>query len=127
MTEKFERQLLQTGDTLKSGDLIEVELIIESKNDYEHLLFEDLKGSGFEAVDQRSGYIGGGLGAFRELRDQHVALLVRRLPQGRHSLTYRLRAEIPGKFGVLPCQARGVYAPELRGNSASLRLGIEDE
>ncbi len=33
--EKYERQELKELDTLKSGDLVEIELEIESKNDYE--------------------------------------------------------------------------------------------
>ena len=35
---------------LKSGDLIEVELEIDSKNDYEYVIFEDMKAAGFEPV-----------------------------------------------------------------------------
>ena len=42
---------------------------------------------------------------------ERVAFFVRRLARGRYSLTCRLRAELPGKFSVLP--ANGVYAPEL--------------
>src|SRR5262249_19551048 len=67
--EKFERLPLQEGDTLKSGDLVEIELVIESKNDYEYLLFEDFKPAGFEAVEQRSGYGAKGLPAYVEYRD----------------------------------------------------------
>ena len=75
--EKYERQPLKDGDTLKSGDLVEVELIIESKNDYEYLLFEDMKPAGFEAVEQRSGYGATGLPAYVEYRDNRVAFFVR--------------------------------------------------
>lgn len=32
--------------------------IFDSKNDYEYVLFEDMKASGFEPVDVRSGYLG---------------------------------------------------------------------
>jgi uncharacterized protein YfaS (alpha-2-macroglobulin family) len=49
--EKFERELLKEGDSLKSGELVEIELEIDSKNDYEYLLFEDMKAAGFEPVD----------------------------------------------------------------------------
>jgi len=48
---------------VKSGDLIEVELGIESKNDYEYLVFEDWKAAGMEAEEVRSGYNPNGLGA----------------------------------------------------------------
>ncbi|MGK0188984.1 MAG: hypothetical protein ACI9R3_004800 [Verrucomicrobiales bacterium] len=124
--EKYERTLLKKGDALKSGDLIEVELILESKNDYEYILFEDMKGAGFEAVDVRSGYTRNGLGAYMELRDERVAFFVRQLPMGKHSITYRLRAEVPGRFSALPAKVSAMYAPELKGNSDEAKLMIED-
>jgi uncharacterized protein YfaS (alpha-2-macroglobulin family) len=126
--EKFDRLKLKEGDTLKSGDLVEIELIIESKNDYEYILFEDMKAAGFEAVSQQSGYGTGskGLPAYVEYRDNRVAFFVRWLARGRHSVNYRTRAEIPGKFAALPTKASAMYAPELRGNSDEIKLNIVD-
>ena len=124
--EKYERQEIANMGTLKSGDLVEVELEIESKNDYEYIVFEDMKAGGFEPVDVRSGYNGNGLGAYMELRDERVCLFTRMLPRGKHSVSYKIRAEIPGKFSALPTRASAMYAPELRGNSDEMKLGIED-
>ncbi len=70
--EKYERQELPNDAVLKSGDLVEIELEIDSKNDYEYLVFEDMKPSGFEPVDLRSGYTGNDLGAYVEFRDNRV-------------------------------------------------------
>ena len=103
--EKYEREPLENLAALKSGDLVEVELVIESKNDYEYLVFEDMKAAGFEPVEVRSGYTGNEMGAYVEFRDQKVAFFVRRLARGKHSVSYRLRAEIPGKFSALPTRA----------------------
>ncbi len=125
--QKYERTLLKNDDVLNSGDLVEVELEIESKNDYEYLLFEDRKAAGFEPVDLRSGYDGNELGAYKELRDQRVSLFVRTLPRGRYSVSYRLRAETPGRFSALPAHAYAMYAPELKGNSDEIKLQIRDE
>jgi len=124
--EKYERQELKELDTLKSGDLVEIELEIDSKNDYEYVLFEDMKASGFEPVDVRSGYNSNSLGAYMELRDNRVAFFVRALARGKHSVSYRMRAEIPGKFSALPTRASAVYAPELKGNSDEIKLQIVD-
>src|SRR5262249_22981017 len=99
---------------------------IDSKNDYEYLLFEDFKAAGFEAVDVRSGYVQNGLGAYMEVRDERVCFFVRVLARGKHSIAYRLRAEIPGKFSALPAKAAAMYAPELRGNSDEIKLGVTD-
>ncbi len=124
--EKFERQPIKNLDALKSGDLVEIELEIESKNDYEYIVFEDMKAAGFEPVEVRSGYSGKGMGAYMELRDERVCFFVRWLARGKHSVAYRMRAEIPGKFSALPTRAYAMYAPELRANSDEIKLRIED-
>ena len=124
--EKYKRVAIKSGDEVVSGDLIEVELSIESKNDYSYLVFEDWKAAGLEPVEVRSGYNPNGLGAFMELRDEKVAMFVRSLPRGRHNLSYRLRAEIPGKFSALPTRAEAMYAPELKANSDELKIRVRD-
>lgn len=123
---KYDRVPIKDGDVLKSGELVEVELTLESKNDYEYLLFEDMKPAGFEPDDVRSGYTWEGLGAYREFRDNRVCFFVRGLPLGKHNLSYRLRAEIPGKFSALPAKGNGMYAPELRANSDEMKIGVGD-
>jgi uncharacterized protein YfaS (alpha-2-macroglobulin family) len=124
--EKYERSELANLAELKSGDLVEVELEIDSKNDYEYILFEDPKAAGFEPMLVRSGYNPNDLGAYMELRDDRVCFFVRQLMRGKHSVSYRLRAEIPGKFSALPARASAMYAPELKGNSDEIKLLIAD-
>jgi uncharacterized protein YfaS (alpha-2-macroglobulin family) len=124
--ERYRRELLADGATLKSGELVEVELEIDSKNDYEYLVFEDYKAAGFEPVEVRSGYNGNDLGAYVEFRDDRVAFFSRTIARGKHSVSYRLRAEIPGKFHALPARAQAMYAPELKGNSDEIQLKVED-
>ena len=51
----YDREPLNDGDTVKSGERVETVLTIEAKNNYEYLLFEDLKPAGLEAVEVRSG------------------------------------------------------------------------
>jgi uncharacterized protein YfaS (alpha-2-macroglobulin family) len=46
---------LEDGGSVKSGERVEVLLTVESKNDFEYLLFEDLKPAGLEAAQQKSG------------------------------------------------------------------------
>jgi len=134
--EKHDRQPLVNLAELTSGDLVEVELIVDSKNDYEYILLEDMKAAGFEPVALRSGYGRSGYdgngsnfgdgGAYLELRDDRVSLFVTRLARGRHSISYRLRAEIPGKFSALPTRVSAMYAPELKANSDEIKLRISD-
>ena len=88
---------------------------------------EDLKAAGFEAVDVRSGYRrAGGMYAYQEMKNDRVAFFIASLPRGSHNISYRLRAETPGKFSALPAKVYGNYAPELQGNSDEIKLQIED-
>ena len=111
---------------LKSGDLLEIELLLESKNDYDYLAFEDMKPAGCEPVAVRSGYTYGELCSNMELRDEKVVFFIGWLNQGKHLLKYRMRAEIPGRFHALPTKGFAMYAPELKCNSDEITLKIED-
>jgi uncharacterized protein YfaS (alpha-2-macroglobulin family) len=51
----YDRVPLRDGETIASGERVEVVVTVETKNDYEYLLFEDLKPAGLEAVETRSG------------------------------------------------------------------------
>ncbi len=124
--EKYERLPIENLGTLKSGDLAEIELVIESKNDYEYIVLEDMKAAGFEPVEVRSGYGGNALGAYMELRDERVCFFVRQMARGKHSVSYRMRAETPGQFSALPARISAMYAPELKGNSDEIKVKIED-
>jgi len=134
-----ERVPLKDGETVKSGDRIEVVLTVEAKNNYEYLLFEDLKPAGLEAVQLRSGeslYIkqlksGGGFTGnarwvYQELRDRKVALFIDRLPEGFWQVSYEMRAEAPGAFHALPVLGHAMYVPEIRTNGAESRMRIVD-
>ncbi len=125
--EKYERTEVPNLGVVESGDLVEIELTVQSKNDYEYILLEDLKAAGFEPVEVRSGYNGNDLGAYMELRDDRVSLFVRSLARGTHSVSYRMRAETPGKFSALPTKAYAMYAPELKANSNEIKVRVVDE
>lgn len=144
----YERVPLKDGEPINSGDRLEVAILIESKNDYEYLLFEDLKPGGFEAVQIRSGE-----GAFarqvksasatrvqladddftpntrwiyQEMRDRKVATFIDQLPQGFWELRYVLRAEAAGRFHALPTLGHAMYVPEIRCNTAEQVVAVTD-
>jgi len=64
--------------------------------------------------------------AYVEFRDEKVCFFVRRLARGTHSVKYRMRAEIPGRFSALPTRGYAMYAPELKANSDEIKLKVED-
>jgi len=149
-----ERVPLNDGETVKSGDRIEVVLTIEAKNNYEYLLFEDLKPAGLEAVQLRSGdnvyvrelkasalgsknstlmnfksaadFTGRSRWVYQELRDRKVALFIDRLPEGVWQVSYEMRAEAPGQFHALPVLGHAMYVPEIRTNGAETRIKVVD-
>jgi uncharacterized protein YfaS (alpha-2-macroglobulin family) len=124
---EYDRAEIKDGAMLKSGDLVEVELVLNAKNDYSYLVFEDMKAAGMETVDIRSGYdYSDSLSYYMELRDEKAAFFITNLPQGRRVLRYRLRAEIPGTFHALPTNGYAMYAPEVRGTSDEIRVSIAD-
>ncbi|MFZ9089197.1 MAG: alpha-2-macroglobulin, partial [Planctomycetaceae bacterium] len=125
-TGRFRRIPLDPETSVPSGTLVEVELLVESKNDYEYLLLEDHKPAGCEPDDQLSGYVFAGLHAYREFRDDRVCFFIPSLARGQHSLSYRVRAETPGQVSALPATIEGVYAPELIGNSDEMKLQIKE-
>ena len=116
---------LKDGDEVKAGDILEIRVDLDSKNDYEYILIEDRKGAGFEPLDSRSGWknLGGGW-TYVENREQKTAMFLRELTRGAHSFTYRVRVETPGVIHVLPAKVEAMYAPRLRGNSDEIRLSV---
>ena len=136
---KDEWQLLEPGTAVTSGDRIKVEITLDSRNHYEYLVVEDYKPAGCEATELKSGsgeaatldeegYAQGNIvWLYQEFRDQKTAFFITRLPQGRHRITYELRAEVPGDFHGMPNQVHAMYVPEIRANSSEARLKILDK
>ncbi|MCU1267018.1 MAG: Large extracellular alpha-helical protein [Acidobacteria bacterium] len=149
-----ERVPLNDGDTVKSGERVESVITIEAKNNYEYLLFEDLKPAGLEAVEIRSGeslfikqlksgalntrkstlmnfsqgtdFTGQTRWVYQELRDRKVALFIDHLPEGVWQMSYEMRAESPGAFHALPVLGHAMYVPEIRTNGAEVRIKVVD-
>lgn len=121
-----ERSPLKSGDTVKSGDIIEVVLSIDSKNDMEYLYLNDPKPAGCEFDAQRSGYVYDSVGAYREVGDQGMRYYMSSLPQGTHAFRYEMRAERTGKFSAMPTVIEAMYSPALRGNAEESKLQIID-
>ncbi|PCK07455.1 MAG: hypothetical protein COA42_14240 [Alteromonadaceae bacterium] len=122
----YRRIVVTETDILTSGELLEVELIVVSKNDYEYILMEDKKPAGFEALETRSGYQYSDSYPYVEYRDNRVSFFLHKLDRGEHVFRYRVKAEIPGTFTALPTSIEAMYSPKLRGNSESRQVKIED-
>ena len=125
--ERYRRELLPPRAVVQSGELLEIEMLLESKNDYEYMLLEDHKAACCEALELRSGYGDNSLNAYQEFRDDRVAMFIPLLPRGKHTLSYRLRVEASGEFSALPTKLTGFYAPELQANAEEQKISVESE
>jgi alpha-2-macroglobulin len=129
----YEKAPLPDGGSVASGERVEVVVTVETKNDYDYLLFEDLKPAGLEAVALQSGQPlyaqaeGSGRMAFvyQELRDRKVAMFIDHLAQGTWQIRYTLRAEVPGSFHALPVLGQAMYVPEVRANGDEVRVTVQ--
>ena len=152
----YQKTPLNDQGTVKSGERIEAVITIEAKNNYEYLVFEDLKPAGFEAVEVKSGepvyakelksavlesksltgvpspaqqdtdYTGRSRWVYQELRDRKVALFIDKMPEGVWEIRYELRAEVPGKFHALPVTGYAMYVPEIRANGQEIRVEVSE-
>jgi uncharacterized protein YfaS (alpha-2-macroglobulin family) len=128
---QYDRVPLGDQSTIASGERVEVVVTVETKNDYDYLMFEDLKPAGFEAVELQSGQTlyatsptGGSTWVYQELRDRKVAMFIDHLAQGIWEIRYTLRAEVPGSFHALPLLGQAMYVPDVRANSAEVRVVV---
>jgi alpha-2-macroglobulin len=131
---QYDRVPLLDGQSLRSGERVEVVATVDVKNDYSYLIFEDLKPAGLEAIElqsgqplyatntttKRSAYV------YQELRDRKVAMFVDQLAQGVWEIRYTLRAETPGHFHALPLLGQAMYVPDIRANGDEVRLTVEE-
>lgn len=120
------------ADTVASGTEIEVAIEITADANYRYAILEDPIPAGCEVAptEDVSGRFGffhpiGAVGfARQEVRDDKVVFFFNDLRKGRTRLTYRLHAETPGVYRVLPSAASLMYFPEVRGNSGLVRAKI---
>jgi len=118
---EYDEVPLKNNELLNSGDEVRVRLTIDSKNDYEYLVFEDRKAAGTEFKLLKS------WGGYMELRDEKALFFKNWLSQGKSSIQYDIRAEVPGKFNIMPSIGYAMYAPEIKANSASFKISIVDK
>lgn len=130
----YDKVPLRDGESIISGERLEVVVTVDAKNDYSYLLFEDLKPAGFEAVALQSGQplwatqakTNATTYVYQELRDRKVAMFIDHIQQGVWEIRYTLRAETPGSFHALPLMGQAMYVPEVKANGDEVRVVVEE-
>ena len=109
-----ERTLLAAEEKVKAGEIIEVELAIDSKEDREFLHLRDPIPAGLEPLMPLSGYRNG---AYQESRTGESHFFLSKLASWNRIHRYRLSVVTGGKSLALPARVECMYSPETYGQS----------
>jgi hypothetical protein len=140
-----------TTSRAEAGDLVLVDLLVESAEPRDHVVLSDPLPAGVEAIDfdldtasrvqsvadagsERIAKHGGLLGygaAFAEAEDLHrevhddaVLTFARHLDPGMYHFRYLARATSIGHFVVPPAEIRCMYSPEVTGRTAATTFDV---
>lgn len=121
VSEKNGRQLVREGEELKVGEVIEVELLIDSKVPRSFLHLRDPIPAGLEPMIQSSGYVDG---TYRESRTGEAHFFITELSNWTRRHRYLASVVTEGVCQALPAQVECMYSPEVRGKTSLRQLII---
>jgi uncharacterized protein YfaS (alpha-2-macroglobulin family) len=134
-----------------AGDLVLVDLILESAEPREQVVIDDPLPAGLEPIDfaldtsaaaqdldRRAppdpadqarprldyGAFRDAEGIHREARDDRMLTFIPHVDPGLYHFQYLARATTPGDFVVPPTRAECMYAPDVRGRTAAARFAV---
>lgn len=127
--------------SVKSGDEILVKVRVEAKEtNLQYFMLEDPIPAGCEVVkddwaytiEEEKDYQGYSYYWWRwwyadkDIRDNRVSFFATYLYGDTYEFTYIIRAQIPGRYNVLPATGMLMYYPDVRGSSGELKISITD-
>jgi alpha-2-macroglobulin len=122
-----ENRDVSMGDTVRVGDEIIARITVRAPRAAREVLIEDPIPAGCEIMDEEeTEYYEAGEYARREARDRRAVFHAYQVDAGENVFEYRLRAELPGDYHILPARAGCAYIPEIWGAAAERRLRIRD-
>ncbi len=122
-----ELQKITAKNTLKTGDLVTVRLVISAKEDMEFVHLKDMRASCFEPVDVLSGYeYKGGLGFYRSTKDVATHFFFDRINKGTYVLEYDIRVNNLGNFSNGISTIESMYAPEYSSHTKGIRVNVKE-
>ena len=134
---KERTRLVAARPPFKSGEAIDVKLVVTASRACREVVIRDPLPAGSEIIESENDYYGYyGYGSMEgewwnwpervEARDQEVRFYASLLKKGANVYHYRLRIELPGSYHVLPATAQAQYIPDISGRSAERRLEFTD-
>ena len=107
------------ADSMTVGDVIQVNITIETKRDMDYVVITDDRGACFEPVEQLpSPIFSEGICFYRENRDASTNIFVNHLPKGTYRLSYELNVNNAGVYSAGVATLQSQYAPAMTAHSA---------
>lgn len=115
----------EEADRFETGEFVLVRLRAEAEEDLHHVVVEDAIPAGCRPVmGSLKGQVPQYSGLETNATGDQVRFFLPLLPKGKHSFTYLLRAETPGRFVAMPAMAYLTHNPTLWGQSAGQEIEI---
>ena len=132
-----DRDFLRDGDerpqtSFKQGEGVRVRLTLTVPKELEYVLIEDAFPAGLEPTERGTAETTSDFSTWSEwysnvdVRDDRIAVFARRLTAGKHVFTYHLRAQTPGKFGVLPASLAPMYVDGFQAQSRGGQIEVTE-
>lgn len=130
-----ERDYLRESDErpqtrFQQGENVRVRLTLTVPKELEFVAIEDAFPAGFEPTERGTAETDYGSWEFwydfLDVRDDRIALFVRRLKPGKHVFTYHLRAQTPGRYGVLPATLAPMYVEDFVAASRGATVEVRE-
>ena len=119
-------QEITVGTPIRVGDIVVVRLVLEADRDMDYVQLKDARPTGFEPVNQLSGYKWkNGLGYYEAPKDASTNFFISHLRPGKYVFEYRLKATIAGSFSTGITTFQCMYAPEFNAHSAGMRIEVK--
>ena len=117
---------LGEGSPLQPGDRLVVRLVVRSDREMSYVHLKDLRGSGLEPVEKRSGYRWeGGLSYYLSTSDLAANFFIDYLPKGTFVLEYPLQVVHRGSFSSGLASLQSFYAPAFSSHSQGVRVEVK--
>lgn len=112
---------------IKIGDLVTIRLVLRTDRDLSFVHLKDMRASGFEPVNVRSGYKWqDALGYYESTKDAVTNFFIDKLQKGTYVFEYDVRANNAGVFTNGISTIQSMYAPEMSSHSEGITVRIQE-
>ncbi|CAM3679023.1 carboxypeptidase-like regulatory domain-containing protein [Flavobacterium chungbukense] len=121
-----ELEKITASNSLKTGDLVTVRLIITAKEDSEYIHLKDMRASCFEPVNVLSEYqYKDSLGYYMSTKDAATHFFFDQINKGTYVLEYEIRVNNGGEFSNGITTIQSMYAPEFASHTKGIRVKVQ--